>query len=140
MRLFLAFTVIFISIHSVQAQIDREQQPTPEVPGMKINVSRLYGKLVDKNTGKGIEAASVQVFKAGTDSLVTGMLSKPNGDFSFENIPRNTPLKIVISAIGYELHEQEITPSAQNANDRDLGNIQLAADVQILGGVTVVSN
>ena len=132
----------FITIH---AQIDREQQPVSDVPGFQIKSNRLYGKLIDQKTGKPVEAASVQVFIADKDSIITGMLSKPNGDFSFSDIPSGQNLKVVISAIGYEPFEQIIQASspAQGRNasmDKDLGNIELEANVQVLGGVTVVSN
>ena len=53
--------------------------------------------------------------------------------------------KVVISAVGYESIEQiiDVTTAKGNRNatiDKDLGNIMLQADVQELGGVTVVSN
>lgn len=115
------------------------------MPGLQIQSSRLYGKLVDQKTGKPVEAASVQLFAADSDSIITGMLSKPNGDFSFSDIPAGTSFKVIISAIGYEPFEQTIEASGagqgRNAKiDKDLGNIELEANVQVLGGVTVVSN
>jgi outer membrane receptor protein involved in Fe transport len=128
---------------SIQAQVERDQQPSPDVPGLKINSNRLYGKLIDKKTGKPIEAASVQVFLASSDSVITGMLSKPNGDFSFTDLNAGQDLKLVISAIGYTLYEQTIEAGGtgiRNKIDKDLGNIELEGEVQVLGGVTVVSN
>src|SRR5688500_7962501 len=139
---FLFFNFLFLSVH---AQIDREQQPSSDMPGFQIKSNRLYGKLIDNKTGKPVEAASVQLFLADNDSIVSGMLSKPNGDFSFSEIPAEKNLKVVITAIGYEPLEQviEISPGKQNRSvkiDKDLGNIELEANVQVLGGVTVVSN
>ena len=76
---FLFFNLLFLSVH---AQIDREQQPSSDIPGFQIKSNRVYGKLIDAKTGKPVEAASVQLFLADNDSIVSGMLSKPNGDFS----------------------------------------------------------
>ena len=128
---------------TIFAQEEREQHPASNIPGIKINSNRLYGKLVDKKTGKPIEAASVQVLLADQDSVITGMLSKPNGDFNFPDLSAGQDIKLVISAIGYVPLEQTIEANAAGSNnkiDKDLGNIELEADVQLLGGVTVVSN
>ena len=57
--IFLIFNLLSIAIY---AQIEREQQPASDIPGLKKNSSRLYGKLIDKKTGKPLEAASVQLF------------------------------------------------------------------------------
>ncbi|MGZ8524200.1 MAG: outer membrane beta-barrel protein [Chitinophagaceae bacterium] len=145
MKFFLIVLLLNLFFIATHAQIDREQQPAPDIPGFQVKSSRLYGKLIDEKTGKPIEAASVQLFLADKDSIVTGMLSKPNGDFSFSDIPAGQKLKVVISAIGYEPVEQIIEISLTDRggdakSDKDLGNIELEAHVQELGGVTVVSN
>lgn len=100
--------------------------------------------MIDKNTNKPISAASVQLFIADKDSIIAGMLSKPNGDFELLDIPANQNLKIVISAIGFEPYEQTIeggTASRRSGNlEKDLGNIEMEPNVQVLGGVTIVSS
>lgn len=140
MKFILTIFISYLFVQTLEAQIEREQQPAPEIPGMRINSNRLYGKLVDKNTGKGIEAASVQLFRSGTDSIITGMLSRQNGDFSFQDVEIGRGLRIVISAIGYQPLEQNIQSTVQNITDKDLGNIVLEPDIQVLGGVTITSN
>src|SRR5688500_4759438 len=145
MKFFLAVLFLNLFFSAAQAQIDREQQPASDIPGFQVKSNRLYGKLIDQKTGKPIEAASVQIFLADKDSIITGMLSKPNGDFSFSDIPAGQNLKVVISAIGYEPLQQiiESRSASQGRNtkiDKDLGNIELEANVEVLGGVTVVSN
>ena len=140
MKFILTIFISYLFVQTLEAQIEREQQPAPEIPGMRINSNRLYGKLVDKNTGKGIEAASVQLFRSGTDSIITGMLSRQNGDFSFQDVEMGRGLRIVISAIGYQPLEQNIESTVQNITDKDLGNIVLEPDIQVLGGVTITSN
>jgi len=145
MKIFLLFLLHFFLITGIYGQVDRDQQPSNDLPGLKINTNRLYGKLVDKSTGKGIEAASVQAYHAESDSLVGGMLTKPNGDFNLQDINATKDLRIVFSAIGYEPLEQIIETSTFNLGkpsgfEKDLGNIGLQARVQELGGVTVVAN
>jgi len=143
----LVFIPFLFCIIDSFAQIDREAEVGQEIPGIRMNTSRLYGKLVDKNTGRNIEAASVQLFvvlPGGTDSLITGMLSRPNGDFSFSNLAADSSVKVVISAIGYETLEQLVNiqtgEGSQGSFQKDLGNISLQPAVQQLGNVTVTSS
>ncbi|WP_245957841.1 TonB-dependent receptor family protein [Niabella yanshanensis] len=132
----------------------------------------IYGKVVDSATGKGLEAASIQIYqtqlpgRAGTDGggdsasktskdiLVTGMLTAANGDFRLENIPAMGRYKLVISGVGHKTHTRPFSfidpkmmsggkPDMQaimGALDKDLGNIKLATDVEVLSGVTVTAS
>jgi outer membrane receptor protein involved in Fe transport len=122
---------------------------------------RLYGKIVDTKTGKPVEYASVQliqnkmdaVTKQRKDTIINGMLTQGNGDFSLENVPVFGPLKLKISAIGFKEYEQDVsfsmrppaggTPGDLNsvlgALDKDLGNIKIEIEEKLLGNVTVES-
>jgi outer membrane receptor protein involved in Fe transport len=143
MKFFRFFIICVLLSPGVNAQVDRDQQPTGEAPGLRINNSRLYGKLVDSKTGKGIEAASVQLYLYQNDSLIAGMLTKPNGDFSFEDVEAQDSLKIIITAIGYDSVERMIESNKEGRStnfERDLGNIALQLKTKELGNVTVVSN
>lgn len=140
--LLLAFaTVIFLLPANAQNEREGEQMPGNQLQ-MRVPENRLYGKLVSEVTGKGVEAASVQLFIG--DSLIRGMLSKPNGDFSFEKLPANTEFKLQISAIGFEPIFQTIPaqPAEGGRADfsQDLGNISLAGEVKQLTGVVVTSS
>ena len=143
MKFFLILLVTVFLFSAIHAQIDRDPQPAADPPGLRISTSRLFGKLVDNKTGKAIEAASVQLYQVKKDSLVGGMLTKSNGDFSFEDVEAGDSLKIVITAIGYDSLEQIIEVKADNRSrkfEKDLGNIALKTKTQELGNVTVVSN
>ena len=109
-------------------------------------INSIYGKLVDKNTGKPIEAASVQLYPAGkkkTSALIDGMLSRPNGEFMFQNLQPQNNYKLVITALGYETLEQDIIVNEAGDNnerggfERDLGNISMSANFKQLEEVTV---
>jgi len=140
--LLLFFLLIFTTTH---AQTDGDRQPAPDISTLQIRTSRLFGKLVDEKTGKGIEAASVQLLLAKNDSLVDGMLTPANGDFSFLNPPAADSFRIVISAIGYEpwkqtIHVNNLTKTADAKFEKDLGNISLQAQVKQLENVTVTGS
>lgn len=97
MKYCFAFIFSFVIITSY-AQIEREQQPAADAAVLKINSNRIYGKLIDKNTGKPVEAASVQLFAneaSNKDSLITGMLTRANGDFSFDHLPSLKSFRLV---------------------------------------------
>lgn len=103
------------------------QQPGAGARGAGMGMGqsgRFYGKIVDANTGKGMDAASVQLISAKfdpatrqrKDTIINGMLTQPNGDFSLENVPFMGDYKLKISAIGYREIEQKVsflTPDMQ---------------------------
>ncbi|MBZ4191777.1 TonB-dependent receptor [Niabella beijingensis] len=122
----------------------------------------LYGKVVDSATGKGIDAASIQLLQVGKDSasgqpkttVVTGMLTKANGEFRLDGVPAMGRYLLEISGIGYTTYKKPfffIDPaqlkqgnrdmaSLLNNLDKDLGNIKLGIDNQTLSAVTVVGS
>ncbi|RYZ85540.1 MAG: hypothetical protein EOP04_15745, partial [Proteobacteria bacterium] len=142
MKFFPVLIFVFSCI-SLQAQGDPE--PTHDGTVISISSNRIYGKIQDKASGKPVEAASAQLIirdSLGKDSILRGMLTRANGDFSFDKLPddkRNYYVRV--SAIGFEPLDQPVEVSGANMNDNkfsvDLGNIGLAAAVQQLGGVTV---
>ncbi len=104
---------------------------------------RFYGRVIDATTKRGIEAASVQLFAAddttATDSLVGGMLTRPNGDFSIDNLKMSRRYKLVITGIGFEVFEQLVDFKESAGTEKDLGNIRLSMDPQLLAAVTVTA-
>jgi hypothetical protein len=126
------------------------------VGGQGMNNGRFYGRVIDAKTDKGIDAASVQLIASRFDSLsrtrrdtiVSGMLTRKSGDFSLENLPVMGRYRLSVSAIGYKPVEQPVSfnfnpgsgqdmSQAIAAFDKDLGNIKLAIDTQMLASVTV---
>ncbi len=125
-----------------------------------MNIGHFYGKIVDKKTSKGVSAASVQLIQSKMDStqkmkdvIVSGMLTKPNGDFTMENLPIMGNFRLSITAIGFKPYEQKVSfnlkmpqggagggggmEQAMAAVDKDLGNIKMEQDAEVLQGVTV---
>lgn len=124
--------------------------------GQQMNIGHFYGRIIDKTTNKGLDAASVQliqnkfdtVSKKRADAVIGGMLTSRNGDFSLENLPVFGQYKLVITAIGYKRIEQKIAfdikmgPGVDrsqllSAVDKDLGNIKMEQDATMLQDVTV---
>jgi outer membrane receptor protein involved in Fe transport len=132
--------------------------------GANAAIGHFYGKLVDGKTNRGIDAASVQLFmakfdtatKKRKDTLVGGMLTRANGEFSIENLPVFGNYTLKLSAIGYASVEQKVAfalkmPSQDGSGggdmsqamagvDKDLGNIKLQADSKVLENVTVTAS
>lgn len=117
---------------------------------------RLYGKIIETSSGKAVEFASVQLLQTKLDTvtkerketIIGGMLTKTNGDFSIENVPVFGPLKLKVTGIGFKEYTQNVSfdlkrggdPSAMmNALDKDLGNIKIEIEEKVLGNVTVTS-
>ena len=121
-----------------------------------MNMGRFYGRIVDGKTNKSIEAASVQLIqnkmdtatKKRKDVVVSGQLTKGNGDFSLENLPIMGQFKLKITAIGFLPLEQNVKfdinmnggdfTKMLNNIDVDLGNIKLEVDAKQLDEVKVV--
>ncbi len=99
---------------------------------------------MDAANNKGIEAASVQLFRVKDNSLAGGMLTRPNGDFDISNLSVTDTFRLEITAIGYAARELTVYFDRSGAGERgegpvkDLGNIKLETDVRFLGSVTVV--
>ncbi|HKZ65501.1 MAG TPA: outer membrane beta-barrel family protein [Chitinophagaceae bacterium] len=117
---------------------------------------RLYGKIIESVSGKAVEFASVQllqhkldtVTKQRKETVIGGMLTRANGDFSIENVPVFGPLQLKVTGIGFKEYTQNVSfdlkrggnPSAMmNALDKDLGNIKIEIEEKMLGNVTVTS-
>src|SRR6185436_1940888 len=130
------FSFFLFLIQVAGQERSSEQQPT----------NRIYGKVIDASTKKGIEAASIQLYtfyrnsadNSIKDTLAGGMLTRPNGDFNLENLPSSDSIRIEITAIGFKDHWQVLIVGRSGLRERDLGNIALEIDSKYLSTVTVV--
>ena len=132
-------------------------QQRPRGAGLQgMNNGHFYGRIIDEKTDKGVDAASVQligskfdtVTRARRDTIISGMLTKKSGEFSLENLPVMGRYRLAISAIGYKSIEHPVSfdvkfgPGQDMSQvmaeiDKDLGNIKLSIDTQMLASVTV---
>jgi hypothetical protein len=155
MRRFLALAISILFLHISYAQFPGGQR----TGGGQAPTGRFYGKIVDPNN-RGVEAASVTLVSSRMDSvtkkpkdvIIGGMLTAGNGEFSIENVPLMGRYKLKITGIGFKAYEQNVAfemPNRTGTNDpmsmlgaldKDLGNIKIQIDEQVLGGVTVTAN
>lgn len=149
----LLLLALFITVTiSVNAQFPGGGRPGGG--GQSMSIGRVYGKIVDAKTGKGLEGVSVQFIqnkmdtasKKRKDTVLTGMFTRNNGDFSLEGLPIFGNSRIKFTTIGYKEIEQKVAfemrgggdmSQALSAIDKDLGNIKMDADAQVLEQVTV---
>ncbi|RFS19094.1 TonB-dependent receptor [Chitinophaga silvatica] len=117
---------------TVTAQQHQNGKPGNTTAG---NAGSIYGKLLDAQTNKAVEYASVALLRSDS-SVQTGMLSKPNGDFNFDNIPFGKYI-IKVNFIGYQSYFRNFELSGKS-NNIDAGNIKLAPNVKSLAAVNVV--
>ena len=84
--------------------------------GQNLNLGHFYGKIIDANSNKAIDGASIQLYQNKFDTatkkkrevLVSGMLTDKRGEFSLENLAVIAQYKLIITAIGYKNIEQKI--------------------------------
>jgi outer membrane receptor protein involved in Fe transport len=122
------------------SQIERDEPPAGNSPQIQLNQQRIIGKVLDEKTGKGLEAASVQLYVymaqgKGKDSLIRGMFTKSNGDFGFDNLPQADSFRVQISGIGYRQWSRVIVGLRQGISD--LGNVMIAQESQVLNNVVI---
>lgn len=145
-KLFLLLSSL-LTVFNVFGQVEKE--PVQVQHGDDLNIpgrSGILGKVVEYGTGKPVPAASVQLFAVTSpgekDSIVSVGISKPNGDFSFENIPDYDSLYIVVTSVNYLTESRYIEwkhDRARSGRALDIGNIILSHQEQQLEGVVITA-
>ncbi len=151
------FFILFLSLFSftVQAQNPTGGRPNTGGNAQNMNIGRFYGRIMDASTNKSVQSASVQLIQTRVDSatkqkkdvVLSGQLTKGNGDFSLENLPLFGQFRLKVTAIGFLTLEipvkfdiakgGDFSKIMSNA-DVDLGNIKLEVDAKQLEEVKVV--
>lgn len=109
----------------------------PDRAGQRPNIAKVYGRALDGSTRKGVEFATVSLLLAEKDSVVSGALTEPNGDFVMDKLPTGR-FRLRISSLGYANAEQQVTITMDKP-EQDLGNIVVQPTAQDLGTATVVA-
>ena len=152
-NIYVALFALFISLN-VSAQFPSGGNRG----GQSMNIGHFYGKVLDANTGKPLEAASIQLTQTKMDTaikkrreyVIAALLTDKKGDFSIDKLPVITTYQLLITAIGYAPYNQKVNFNLKmnggdmsqmlNAVDKDLGNIKMIADAKQLEGVVVTAN
>ncbi len=124
----------------------------PQMPASITSSGHVYGKITDAD-GKPVEGASVLLLNQKMDSaskkmkmiLLSGLITKSNGDFDFTSVPVMGKLELRISNSGYKSMQQDFSPFSKPASgaapsfDKDLGNIKIEPDAKMLSTVTITA-
>ena len=125
--------------------------------GQNMNMGHFYGKVIDDNTGKPMEAVSIQltqnkmdtVTKKRRDYVIAAMLTDKKGEFSIDKLPIIANYQLLITAVGYAPYNEKVAFNLKgggdmsqmlNAVDKDLGNIKMSHDAKQLEGVVVTAD
>lgn len=147
MKIILTGLLTFLFFYA-QAQIDKEPLPDQDNATIKVSTGKtLIGKVIELGNNRPVEAASVQLFaiihseNGENDSLLSVVLTRPNGDFRFENIGFDS-VKVVVSSVGFSPASVAAVFDPQNSNGtqrQDIGNIILPRETQQLKAVVVTA-
>ena len=138
--LLIIFTLCFDFIQAQTTSAGRTPAAT------QINNGHFYGKIIDAETSKPVDGATVQLLQTKADTatkkrkdiILATLLSTKKGDFSIENLPATGVFLLRISTVGYKSYEQKIAFQLNSSGlDKDLGNIKLTPDAKQLQTVTV---
>ncbi len=152
MKKLLIITGIIIASFQLRAQVPAASvfQGKPGMPAPAIG--HIYGKLIDSD-GKPVSNATVLLIgdkfdtatKKMKEVLIKGGVTESNGEFSYEELPTSSSIKVKISATGFRAVTQDVS-FEKNANggapatSKDLGNITLTTDAKVLNTITITAN
>ncbi|MBN9351949.1 MAG: TonB-dependent receptor [Chitinophagaceae bacterium] len=148
MKYLLCVFLTFIGFN-LKAQVEKEPLPAQNNTQIVLTgKNTVLGKVLELGSDKPLEAASVQLFslikdpftKKQKDSLIAVMLTKPNGDFSFSNIPTEDSLKLVVSSVGHSASSFKFHFKNSDEPQRyDVGNIIMVREAQKLQGIVITA-
>ena len=84
---------------------------------------RIFGRVLDAASQKPIEFATVALFSTANDSVVAGMLTRQNGDFSLDGV-KGGRYRFRVSSVGFETRTQDVAVTP-NRIEQDLGDLEL---------------
>jgi len=99
---------------------------------------QVAGSLTDSTGKKPVPYATVTVFEAADTSIVTYRLSDDQGKFKVPGLPIDRPLRVVITATGYEVWRKEFTLHADSAQ-LNLGQLRMNIQLKELDEVLVIA-
>lgn len=137
MKKILIHLICFMITYTATAQAPKSNMP-PAMGGAKMNIGRLYGKIVDANTKDPLPYASVTAWATvGTrDSLMGGMLTLENGEFNITDLPFGA-YKVKVVFVGYKDMIKMARVLPPSTVEVDLGDLGMTADAKVLGTVEV---
>src|SRR6185437_15064988 len=154
-KIYITLLALFVSTAALAQYPQGGKRPAG---GRNMNLGHFYGKVIDGNTNKPIEAASVQLSRSVMDTvtkqrhnkIVAAMLTDKKGEFSIDKLPLFGTYNLLISAVSHAPYNDQVSFNLKmnggdmsqmlNAIDKDLGNIKLLPEEKQLQGVVVTAN
>jgi outer membrane receptor for ferrienterochelin and colicin len=154
-KIYITLLALFISAAALAQYPQAGNRPAG---GRNMNLGHFYGKVIDGNTNKPIESASVQLSRSVIDTvtkqrhnkIVAAMLTDKKGEFSIDKLPVFGTYNLLISAVSHAPYNDQVSFNLKmnggdmsqmlNAIDKDLGNIKLLPEEKQLQGVVVTAN
>ncbi len=101
-------------------------------------IGRVYGKIIDPETEKGVGYASVtlNISKGKKDSVIAGALTEENGDFNMTALGFGR-YKLKVSFLGFKEFSRAVMVAPPDNVEQDLGDIVLELDAKSLAEVNV---
>ena len=131
LRRALALALLLISLGGVWAQRPGGWG------GQRPAIGKVYGKVLDATTKKGVEFATVSLLSAAKDSVVGGALAESNGDFAIDKLPFGA-YRLRIAFLGYATFERAVQVTPDHV-EQDLGNLLLEAEAVTLKAAEVTA-
>ena len=156
-KFFYSIFILVLTAGTVAAQYPRSGG-APRTGRANMNMGHFYGKVIDGNTNKPLEAASVQLTRNTMDTatkqtkstIIAAMLTDKKGEFSIDKLPVFGNYQLIITAVGHTTYSEQIAFDLKknggdmsqilNAIDKDLGNIKMLPAAKELAAVTVTAN
>lgn len=153
---YFVFSLLIFSL-SASAQYPTGGSPSMMGGQKNMDMGHFYGKVVDENTNKPLEAASVQLTQNKMDTatkqrksvVVAAMLTNKRGEFSIDKLSLFGSYHLTISSVGHDTYSDQVSFNLKmngdktqmlNAIDKDLGNLKLHPQAKELANVVITAN
>lgn len=109
----------------------------PGGPGGSASLMKIKGKVVDGETGQGLEFATISLFSQKDSSIVSGGITELDGSFVIDSKPGK--FYAVIEFISFSSETIKDIMVSPKLGIVDLGDIALSADAEMLDEVEVIA-
>ncbi len=131
--------LLFIPLFSVAQSYNRGNGNAKGNGSMQMpKIGHLFGRIMDGSNNKPVEFAAVSLLREKDSSVITGMLTQGNGDFSLDNLPFGQFI-LRINFIGYNTQYKKVAVTPQKT-EQDLGNLKMQSSTHSLKTAVVTAN
>jgi outer membrane receptor protein involved in Fe transport len=114
------------------------QAPSARPEGMPAD-GKINGKIIDSSSSQPVEYASVAIYRQKDSTLVTGVVTDVNGNFTMDNLPYGR-FYATVTFIGYKKGHVDNIMIAPSNKVATLGSVKLEPSSTALNEVVVIGN